>query len=129
MLIRAKAPLRVSFAGGGTDVPPFPAEEGGLVLNATINRYAWGTLRTRDDRPVSIHSVDFGLSETFGVDERFGFDGKLDLAKAAIRQFAGRLRLRPAPALERPAGLGARLLVGDDGRADRRAQGAASGCR
>ena len=24
MLLRAKAPLRVSFAGGGTDVPPFP---------------------------------------------------------------------------------------------------------
>ena len=89
MLIRAKAPLRVSFAGGGTDVPPFPAQEGGLVLNATINRYAWGSLHTRDDDQVSIHSVDFGLSETFGVDERFGFDGKLGLAKAAVRQFAG----------------------------------------
>ena len=44
-LIRAKAPLRVSFAGGGTDVPPFPANEGGAVLSATINRYAYASLR------------------------------------------------------------------------------------
>jgi D-glycero-alpha-D-manno-heptose-7-phosphate kinase len=40
MVIRAKAPLRVSFAGGGTDVPPFPETEGGAVLSATIDRYA-----------------------------------------------------------------------------------------
>jgi D-glycero-alpha-D-manno-heptose-7-phosphate kinase len=88
MLIRAKAPLRVSFAGGGTDVPPFPAEVGGLVLNATINRYAWGSLRTREDRNVSIHSVDFGLSEEFGAGDDFRLDGKLGLAKAAVRRFA-----------------------------------------
>jgi D-glycero-alpha-D-manno-heptose-7-phosphate kinase len=88
MLIRAKAPLRVSFAGGGTDVPPFPETEGGLVLNATINRYAWGSLHLREDDQISIHSVDFGLSETFGTGDDFGFDGKLGLAKAAVRQFA-----------------------------------------
>ncbi len=88
MVIRAKAPLRISFAGGGTDVPPFPAEEGGLVLNATINRFAWGSLQTREDQNVSIHSVDFGLSEEFKVDDDFGFDGRLGLAKAAVRRFA-----------------------------------------
>jgi D-glycero-alpha-D-manno-heptose-7-phosphate kinase len=89
MLIRAKAPLRISFAGGGTDVPPFPVQEGGLVLNATINRYAYGTLSPRADDNVSIRSLDFGLSAQFGVREPPVFDGKLDLAKAAIRRFAG----------------------------------------
>jgi D-glycero-alpha-D-manno-heptose-7-phosphate kinase len=90
MLIRAKAPLRISFAGGGTDVPPFPAQEGGLVLNATINRYAYGTLSPRADHKVSIRSLDFGQSAQFGLHEPFVFDGKLDLAKAAIRRFVGR---------------------------------------
>jgi D-glycero-alpha-D-manno-heptose-7-phosphate kinase len=89
MLIRAKAPLRISFAGGGTDVPPFPEQEGGLVLNATINRYAYGTLRPRDDESIQIRSLDYGLSAEFGINEPLVFDGKLDLAKAAIRQMAG----------------------------------------
>ncbi len=53
-LFRAKAPLRVSFAGGGTDVPPFPEREGGLVLSATINRYAHGTLRPRTDGRIKV---------------------------------------------------------------------------
>jgi D-glycero-alpha-D-manno-heptose-7-phosphate kinase len=90
MLIRAKAPLRISFAGGGTDVPPFPAEEGGLVLNAAINRYANCTLRPRADDNIQIDSFDYGLSTQFGVSDWPVFDGKLDLATAAIRRFAGR---------------------------------------
>jgi D-glycero-alpha-D-manno-heptose-7-phosphate kinase len=39
-VIHANAPLRVGFAGGRTDVRPFPTTEGGLLLSATINRYA-----------------------------------------------------------------------------------------
>jgi D-glycero-alpha-D-manno-heptose-7-phosphate kinase len=85
-VIRAKAPLRVSFAGGGTDVPPFPAKEGGLVLSATVNRYAYGALAPRADAQIGVESVDFGLSVNFGIDEELIFDGRLDLAKAAIRR-------------------------------------------
>jgi D-glycero-alpha-D-manno-heptose-7-phosphate kinase len=85
-LIRAKAPLRVSFAGGGTDVPPFPATEGGLVLSATINRYSYGALAPRDDGNIGIESVDFGTSVDFAGDDALVFDGNLDLAKAAIRK-------------------------------------------
>jgi D-glycero-alpha-D-manno-heptose-7-phosphate kinase len=85
MNIRARAPLRISFAGGGTDVPPFPAREGGLVLNATIDRYAYGLLRPRKDRQIRIESADFGLSVNYAVDEPPIFDGRLDLVKAAIR--------------------------------------------
>lgn len=85
-VIRAKAPLRLSFAGGGTDVPPFPEEEGGLVLSATINRYAYGALAPRTDSKIGLESVDFGLSLNYGMDEEIIFDGRLDLAKAAIRK-------------------------------------------
>jgi len=83
-LYRAKSPLRVSFAGGGTDVPPFPEREGGLVLSATINRYAYGSLTPRDDGNIGIQSVDFGLQVDYGVDDDLILDGRLDLVKAAI---------------------------------------------
>jgi D-glycero-alpha-D-manno-heptose-7-phosphate kinase len=84
--IHAKAPLRVSFAGGGTDVPPFPEREGGLVLSATINRYAYGALAPRADTNIGLESVDFGMSLNYSADEDIIFDGRLDLAKAAIRR-------------------------------------------
>jgi len=89
MLIRAKAPLRISFAGGGTDVPPYPEKEGGCVLNATINKYAYGTLRPREDNQIRIESLDFGISVNYDVDEELIYDGKLDLVKAAIKKLEG----------------------------------------
>ena len=83
-LIRAKAPLRVSFAGGGTDVSPFVEREGGCVVSATINRYAHGTLRARAAPHVKIQSLDFGTSVEYDSRELTQYDGKFDLAKAAI---------------------------------------------
>jgi D-glycero-alpha-D-manno-heptose-7-phosphate kinase len=85
--LRARAPLRISFAGGDTDVPPFPATEGGCVLSATISRFAYGSLVPRDDRRVSIESVDFRTRTEVGLDEPITFDGNLDLVKAAISRF------------------------------------------
>lgn len=82
--IRAKTPLRISFAGGGTDVPPYPEREGGCVLNATIDNYAWGSLRPRDDNRIRIESVDLGVSLDCSVDSDFQLDGQLDLVKATI---------------------------------------------
>lgn len=90
IIIRAKAPLRISFAGGGTDVTPYPEKEGGCVLNATINKYAYGTLRPRNDNRIKIESLDFGISIDYLIDEILTYDGKLDLVKAAIKKIKGR---------------------------------------
>jgi D-glycero-alpha-D-manno-heptose-7-phosphate kinase len=84
--VRAKAPLRISFAGGGTDVSPFPETEGGVVLSATIDRFAYASLSPRPDDRVSVESVDFGLCLDFPVTEDPVLDGNLDLVKAAIRR-------------------------------------------
>lgn len=43
--LRARAPTRIDFGGGWTDVPPYPADLGGFVCNVAIDRYATVTLR------------------------------------------------------------------------------------
>ena len=40
-----RAPTRIDFGGGWTDVPPYDAEEGGFVCNVAIARYATVRLR------------------------------------------------------------------------------------
>lgn len=41
MIAMSRAPLRISFAGGGTDAEPFCTMKGGCVVSATIARYVW----------------------------------------------------------------------------------------
>lgn len=47
MRITSRAPVRVDFAGGWTDVGLFAEGAGGMVVNAAINHYVTGTLEAR----------------------------------------------------------------------------------
>jgi D-glycero-alpha-D-manno-heptose-7-phosphate kinase len=85
-IIRAKSPLRISFTGGGTDVPAWYEQRPGAVLSSTINRYAYVTLYPRDDRQVRIRSLDLGFTVDYNLDSGPAYDGALDLAKAAIKR-------------------------------------------
>ena len=86
MLIRARAPLRISFCGGGTDVAPYCDERGGVVLSATINRYATATV-VPGGKSFTVRSIDYDQSVSYGVDDPFVYDGQLDLAKGVIDHF------------------------------------------
>jgi D-glycero-alpha-D-manno-heptose-7-phosphate kinase len=86
VIVRARAPLRISFCGGGTDVPPYCDERGGAVLSATVNRYAAATIIPGGDR-FSVRSLDYDATIDFGIDEPVVFDGQLDLAKGVLRYF------------------------------------------
>jgi len=82
---RARAPLRISFCGGGTDVSPYPEEHGGCVLSATINHYAYASLRPRRDTRLTLASLDYDLVAKYDHPRRLKIDGRLDLLKAAVR--------------------------------------------
>ncbi len=41
---RVRAPVRIDFAGGTTDISPFRDEYEGCVINAAINKYVYGEL-------------------------------------------------------------------------------------
>jgi len=83
---RATAPLRLDFAGAWTDVPPFSAREGGVVVNAAIGLQCHVTL-TLGGKLLRLVSEDLG--ETLECANAGGLvlDGKLDLLKAALRMF------------------------------------------
>ena len=86
-IIRARAPLRISFGGGGTDVPPYVDERGGHVLNATINRYAYVTLVPNGTDTITLRSLDYGDEVSYHVAEEVPpFDYQMDLAKGVLRR-------------------------------------------
>ncbi len=84
-IVRAKAPLRVSFAGGGTDIDQYFRSYGGYVLNTTIDKYCHGTLIKRNDSRICIKSFDFDAEENIEHISEIQYDGKLDLIKAVIK--------------------------------------------
>ncbi|GAA2253882.1 GHMP kinase [Streptomyces amakusaensis] len=49
-VVTARSPLRVSLAGGGTDLPSYSSRYGGLVISCAINRYVGVTVFPREFR-------------------------------------------------------------------------------
>ena len=82
---RARAPLRISLCGGGTDVSPYPEEHGGMVLSATVNQYAYVSLRPRRDSRLTLASLDYDMVAKYDHPRRVRFDGQLDLIKAVVK--------------------------------------------
>lgn len=79
-MIHSRAPLRISFAGGGTDVSPYPKLHGGAVLSATIDLYAYATVRpSRGETAVTSPDLDTAAA----------LSGRRQLALSVLSRFAG----------------------------------------
>jgi D-glycero-alpha-D-manno-heptose-7-phosphate kinase len=82
MIVRARAPLRLGLAGGGTDVSPYCDIHGGQVLNATIDRYAYAVIKTLDEHMLRLVATDQQTEQFKAIGDPLLLDGKLDLHKA-----------------------------------------------
>jgi D-glycero-alpha-D-manno-heptose-7-phosphate kinase len=111
-LVRARAPLRLGFAGGGTDVSPFCDLHGGLVMNATIDKYAYATVEMRADARVCFVASDQHKTVEYAAEPYLAPDGTLDLHKGVynrvVREFNGGrpIALTLTTSSDAPAGSG-----------------------
>tara|TARA_Y100000034_G_scaffold25277_1_gene29772 strand:- start:5151 stop:6209 length:1059 start_codon:yes stop_codon:yes gene_type:complete len=68
-IIRARAPLRITFGGGSTDHSPYDEQFGGVCVNATISKYVYATLKTRNDDLINIRSDIINKDDGFNTHE------------------------------------------------------------
>jgi D-glycero-alpha-D-manno-heptose-7-phosphate kinase len=85
-VVRARAPLRLGLAGGGTDVSPYCETHGGAVMNVTIARYAYATLELTDDGRIVLEALDRGERFQQATAPHLETDGRLDLHKGVYNR-------------------------------------------
>jgi len=85
MIIRSRAPARITFGGGGTDISPYDENYGGICIGAAINKYSYCTLKKTVSPEIRIDAWKVGENQTFTSLDELKYDGNLDLVKAAIK--------------------------------------------
>jgi len=85
-MVRCKAPLRIGLAGGGTDVSPYADRYGGAILNATINLFAFASLKLREDQTLIFRAIDRGEEEILQVADLLPCNGIMDLLKGVFNR-------------------------------------------
>ncbi|RLC76970.1 MAG: GHMP kinase [Chloroflexi bacterium] len=106
MILIARAPVRISLGGEGTDLPAYYDRRGGLVVSATINYYVYTILTPGWSDRLQIMSADHRtFSQQSACDDSIQGDG-LRLPKAIARYFNIRDGLTVFLASQIPSGAG-----------------------
>lgn len=106
MLI-ARAPMRISFLGGGTDLPSYYERHGGLVLSTSINKYVYVIVSARNVPSLQMISADYRMFFSHNEPQAdFIWNGSLDLPKRVFSGFGFRQGLNIFIASEVPPGTG-----------------------
>ncbi len=85
--LRARAPLRLGLAGGGTDLSAYAERFGGAVLNATVDRYAYAFVSRRSDGDVCFSARDLGVEDRAPAQSMLDPKTGLGLHRAVYNRF------------------------------------------
>jgi D-glycero-alpha-D-manno-heptose-7-phosphate kinase len=102
----ARAPVRISFAGGGTDLPAYYREHGGLVVSTSIDKYFYVFVNLNGTDSVQITSSDYHTYFRHRRGEPLLWDGDLSLPRAFLHQFGIEAGIGLFLASEVPPGTG-----------------------
>jgi D-glycero-alpha-D-manno-heptose-7-phosphate kinase len=95
--IFAKAPLRLSFAGGGSDIPVFSDKHGGAVVSVAINRFAYTIVENSENGEVELIAGDQNSHLTFNSREELDQNKELPLHTESLRYFFELLSIKFLP--------------------------------
>jgi D-glycero-alpha-D-manno-heptose-7-phosphate kinase len=79
--------VRISFGGGGTDLPAYYQRHGGMVVSTTIDHYVYTMLTPAQHDGLQIVSADYGTLCEKPETEDLIWDGDLRLPKAITYYF------------------------------------------
>lgn len=106
MLI-VRSPVRISFAGGGTDLPSYYERFGGAVLSTAINKHFYTVLEKRGDGKIQIISADLRAVETCQDIAKMDVRGKaLEIPLAVLQELGCDVSVNLFLASEIPPGTG-----------------------
>jgi len=106
MLI-VRSPVRISFAGGGTDLPAYYERFGGAVLSTAINKYFYTILCKRNDGRVQVISSDLRVFETWRNIATMDIHGSgLEIPLAVLKDLACSISVDLFLSSEIPPGTG-----------------------
>jgi len=106
MLI-VRSPVRISFGGGGTDLPAYYEQFGGSVLNVAINKYFYTVLSARSDGRIQVISSDLRVFETWQDIANVNLRGSsLEIPLAVLKEMNCNVALDLFLAAEIPPGTG-----------------------
>jgi D-glycero-alpha-D-manno-heptose-7-phosphate kinase len=106
MLI-VRSPVRISFGGGGTDLPAYYEQFGGSVLSVAINKYFYTVLTTRSDSRIQVISSDLRVFETWHDIAKMDLRGSsLEIPLAVLKEMNCNIAVDLFLASEIPPGTG-----------------------
>src|SRR5690242_13178986 len=85
MLI-ARAPMRISLGGGGTDLKAYYAKYGGTVINASINKYFYTIITPDNSNVLQVISADYRTLFRHPAYHDLFWNGDLALLKAVLHE-------------------------------------------
>lgn len=109
MIIESSAPTRVDLAGGTIDIPPlFLFHEGAATVNFAVDLMARCRVETRDDRVISLESIDRGEKFEVSLDdiESLRDDARLEMLSKLVYFFKPQTGFNMVTESEAPAGAG-----------------------
>lgn len=105
-LLIGLTPVRLSFAGGGTDLPEFYEKYGGNVIGTTINQFTYTIIHPRFDKSFQAFSPDFQKYYTAPKYEHIEIQDGTEIASSVIKSMKFKKGVNIILCSDVPAGSG-----------------------